>query len=100
MLICHIFQFTELLQRVENGEADSAKDLALTMFRTATFQSGFMLQDSGDYAQDVYKLLGRELGIPEDAEVDEEEDIPEPDASDDDKSQDDIEEHGEEHDEL
>lgn len=91
------------MHRVENGEGESAKNLALNMFRTATFQSGFLLQDSADYAQEVYKLLGRELGIPEDAEVEEDDDdIPESGtpAEDDDSAQDDAEEHGEEHDEL
>lgn len=90
-------RFTELLRRVENNEADSAKELALIMFRTATLRSGFMLQESADFADSVEKLMRQTLGIPEDEQVEEEEDIPEQDASEDDDSD---EQAGEEHDEL
>lgn len=87
------------MRRVENNEADSAKELALIMFRTATLRSGFMLQESADFADSVEKLMRQTLGIPEDEQVEEEEDIPEPDAAEDDKDDSD-EQAGEEHDEL
>lgn len=53
-----------MLRRVENNEADSAKDLALMMFRTATLRSGFMLQDTADFAESIEQLISHNLGIP------------------------------------
>lgn len=94
-----------MLRRVENEEADSAKELALIMFRTATLRSGFLLQESADFADSVEKLMRQTLGIPEHEQIDEEDDLPEsatPSADDDaDKSQEDGDDQtGEEHDEL
>lgn len=89
------------MRLVENDEADSAKDLALIMFRTATLRSGFLLQESADFADSVEKLMRQTLGIPEDEQIEEEEDLPEPDAEDADQSQEDGDDQtGEEHDEL
>lgn len=72
------------------------------MFRTATLRSGFMLQESADFADSVEKLMRQTLGIPEDEQIEEEEDLPETESTDDaDKSQDDGDDQtGEEHDEL
>lgn len=90
------------MRRVNNDEAESAQELALIMFRTATLRSGFMLQDSADFAESVEKLMRQTLGIPEDEAIEEEEDdIPESDDSSEDKAQDDGDDQsGEEHDEL
>lgn len=54
-----------MLRRVDNDEAEEATELALIMFRTATIRSGFLLQDTADFAQSVEKLVSRALGIPE-----------------------------------
>lgn len=76
------------------------------MFRTATLRSGFMLQESADFADSVEKLMRQTLGISENEQVEEEEDIPEDEASeqkaDDDDSKQDEETYNaeEEHDEL
>lgn len=86
---------------MENDEADSAKELALIMFRTATLRSGFMLQESAEFADSVEKLMRQTLGIPEDEQIEEEEDLPEAATDDADKSQEDGDDQtGEEHDEL
>lgn len=94
----------ELLRLVENDDAESAEELALIMFRTATLRSGFMLQESADFADSVERLMRQTLGIPEDEEVEEEE-IPEDDASeekadDDSKPEEETYQAEEEHDEL
>lgn len=92
-----------MLRLVENDDADSAQELALIMFRTATLRSGFMLQESADFADSVEKLMRQTLGIPENEQIEEEEDLPESDSTADDaeKSQDDGDDQtGEEHDEL
>jgi len=95
----------ELLRRVESGDAESAEELALIMFRTATLRSGFMLQESADFADSVEKLMRQTLGISEDEQVEEEEEVPEEDSSeqktDDASAQDEETYHAEEeHDEL
>lgn len=92
---------TELLRRVQNGEGESAEELALIMFRTATLRSGFMLQESADFADSVEKLMRQTLGISANEQV-EEEDIPAEQGTqtDDDIAQEDSERAEEEHDEL
>ncbi|KAM7363555.1 heat shock protein 90 Gp93 [Cochliomyia hominivorax] len=67
----------ELLRRVEADEADeSAKEMALMMFRTATLRSGFMLQETSDFADTIEKMMRQTLGVPldEQIELDEDED--------------------------
>lgn len=99
-------KFTELLRRVENNEAESAKELALIMFRTATLRSGFTLQESAEFADSVEKLMRKTLGISEHEQVEEEDDIPSEDATAGEKSEedntqaDDSDSSNEEHDEL
>lgn len=94
------------MRLVENDDAESAEELALIMFRTATLRSGFMLQESADFADSVEKLMRQTLGISENEQVEEEEDITEDEASeqkaDDDDSKQDEETYNaeEEHDEL
>jgi len=64
----------ELQKRVaDNPEDETAKNMALMMFRTATLRSGYMLQDSAEFAQTVEDLMRETLGIPKDLGVDEEE---------------------------
>ncbi|CAK9818257.1 Hsp90b1 [Anthophora quadrimaculata] len=69
----------ELLHRVENDANDqTAKDIALMMFRTATLRSGYMLRETASFADSVEQLLRKTLGIsldeaPEEEEIQEEE---------------------------
>lgn len=92
----------ELLRRVENGDAEEAQDLALIMFRTATLRSGFLLQESADFADSVEKLMRQTLGISEHEQIEEEEDLPETDSTAEQSQQEDADDDqtGEEHDEL
>lgn len=63
----------ELNRRVEDNPEDSkAKEIALMMFRTATLRSGYMLQDTAEFAQSVEVMMRQTLGIPEDEQVEEE----------------------------
>ncbi|KAH8311248.1 hypothetical protein KR044_005213, partial [Drosophila immigrans] len=75
----------ELLRRVEADEADdTAKDMAVMMFRTATLRSGYMLQETSTFADSIEKMMRQTLGVAQDEqiEIDEEDD----DADDDVKS--------------
>lgn len=69
----------ELLRRVEVDSADqTAEDMALMMFRTATLRSGFMLRETSSFADSVEQLMRKSLGIsldevPEEEELQEEE---------------------------
>jgi len=91
----------ELLNRVEDNPADeNAKDMAKMMFKTATLRSGYMLQDTVEFAKSIEKMMRTNLGIPLDAQVEEEQAIEE-DVEDDSAEKDEIEaEAEEEHDEL
>ncbi|XP_017877302.1 endoplasmin [Ceratina calcarata] len=63
----------ELLRRVELDTADqTAKDIAIMMFRTATLRSGYMLRETASFADSVEQLMKKTLGISLD-EVPEEE---------------------------
>ncbi|XP_076630713.1 heat shock protein 90 Gp93 [Colletes latitarsis] len=64
----------ELLHRVELDTNDqTAKDMALMMFRTATLRSGYMLRETADFADSVERLMRKTLGIPLDEMPEEEE---------------------------
>ncbi|XP_076236698.1 heat shock protein 90 Gp93 [Calliopsis andreniformis] len=69
----------ELLRRVEVDTTDqTAKDIALMMFKTATLRSGYMLRETASFADSVEQLMRKTLGIsldevPEEEEVQEEE---------------------------
>ena len=72
----------ELLRRVEVDTTDqTAKDIALMMFRTATLRSGYMLRETASFADSVEQLMRKTLGIsldevPEEEEIQEEESGP------------------------
>ncbi|KOC61608.1 Endoplasmin [Habropoda laboriosa] len=69
----------ELLRRVEADTSDqTAKDIALMMFKTATLRSGYMLRETASFADSVEQLMRQTLGIsldevPEEEETQEEE---------------------------
>merc|ERR1711874_761554 len=68
----------ELLRRVEDNPADkTAKDMALMMFNTATLRSGYMLQDTVNFAENIEAMMRQTLGVDADEQVEEEEEIPE-----------------------
>lgn len=84
----------ELLRRVQSDKSDeTARSMANIMFETATLRSGFMLRDTSSFASRVEVLLRKSLGIPEDAQVEEEPEIPEddeeqkPESADDDENE-------------
>jgi heat shock protein beta len=97
----------ELLRRVNDDPTDPvAKETALTLFRTATLRSGYMLKDTVDFAQTVESMMRQTLGVPMDEEIEDEDDaqdeedsaqIPEEDAEGEDQGDDAIDT---EHDEL
>ncbi|KAH8306434.1 hypothetical protein KR018_011451, partial [Drosophila ironensis] len=60
----------ELLRRVEADEADdTAKDMALMMFRTATLRSGYMLQETAQFADSIEQMMRQTLGISETEQI-------------------------------
>lgn len=78
----------DLLRRVKDDPEDAkAKDIALMMFRTATLRSGYMVQDSYEFAQAVETMMKQTLGIPLDEKVDDFDDEDEDDSSNADKTE-------------
>jgi len=72
----------ELKARVDaDAEEQTAKDLALVMFETATMRSGYALADSAGFAERVERMLRLSLDIPVDEKVEEEPEEPEEDAA-------------------
>ncbi|EDV44212.1 uncharacterized protein Dana_GF18871 [Drosophila ananassae] len=65
----------ELLRRVEADEADdTAKDMAVMMFRTATLRSGYMLQETSQFADSIELMMRQTLGVSQEEQVDIDED--------------------------
>ncbi|KAI4503610.1 hypothetical protein M0802_001013 [Mischocyttarus mexicanus] len=65
----------ELLRRTQVDPSDqTAKDIAVMMFRTATLRSGYMLKETASFADSVEQLMRKTLGISLD-EIPEEEEI-------------------------
>lgn len=72
----------ELLRRVNDDPSDpTAKDIAVMLFRTATLRSGYMLRETGDFAQSIEAMMRKTLGVPLDEQVEEEEDFPDDDTA-------------------
>merc|ERR1711962_2000510 len=70
----------ELKARVDaDAEEQTAKDLALVMFETATMRSGYSLADSAGFAERVERMLRLSIDIPVDEKVEEEPEEPEED---------------------
>lgn len=91
----------ELLRRVQSDEGDAvAQDLALTLFRTATLRSGYMLRDTHDFALSVERLLRQQLGVPQDDRDTEHDDIDAEHEDARDMEEEEEEEEVEDHDEL
>ncbi|XP_033165840.1 endoplasmin [Drosophila mauritiana] len=95
----------ELLRRVEADEADdTAKDMAVMMFRTATLRSGYMLQETSQFADSIEQMMRQTLGVSQDEQVeideDEEDDAEETATGSQDSGNADDEEEEQQHDEL
>jgi len=68
----------ELLRRVEDNPADqTAKDMALMLYNTATLRSGYMLKDTVNFAEHIESMMRDTLGVSAEEEVEEEEELPE-----------------------
>lgn len=63
----------ELLRRVQGDDTETAKDMAIMMFRTATLRSGFMLQETADFADSVERMMRKTLNVDVDEKVEAEE---------------------------
>ncbi|KMZ06394.1 endoplasmin [Drosophila simulans] len=95
----------ELLRRVEADEADdTAKDMAVMMFRTATLRSGYMLQETSQFADSIEQMMRQTLGVSQDEQVeideDEEDDAEETATGSQESGNADDEEEEQQHDEL
>uniref|UniRef100_A0A6M2DY80 Heat shock protein 83 n=1 Tax=Xenopsylla cheopis TaxID=163159 RepID=A0A6M2DY80_XENCH len=89
----------ELLKRVnEDSEDPIAKDMAVMMFRTATLRSGYMLQETTDFADSIEQMMRKTLGVPLDEQVDADDEDFVDEATDEQEADEDQEET--EHDEL
>ncbi|XP_025107756.1 endoplasmin-like [Pomacea canaliculata] len=63
----------ELKARVEvNKDDETAKDLAVVMFETATLRSGYLLPDTAGFAERVERMLRLSLDVPLEEAVEEE----------------------------
>ena len=63
----------ELKSKIEtNAEDQTAKDLAVVMFETATLRSGYTLQDASGFADRVERMLRLSMDVPLDAKIEEE----------------------------
>lgn len=52
-----------------NAEDQTAKDLAMVMFETATLRSGYMLSDSASFADRIDRMLRLSMDVSLDAKV-------------------------------
>merc|ERR1712066_942340 len=90
----------ELLRRVEDNPSDeTAKEMALMMFNTATLRSGFPLRDTTtNFAEAIETMMRKTLGVDLDEGIEEEEEITdeEPPEDDDDEEEEEDEEEDEE----
>merc|ERR1712058_187846 len=91
----------ELLRRVEDNPADeSAKNMAVMMFNTATLRSGFNLKDTVNFAEQIEMMMRQTLGVDEDEKEEEILDEEPPEEDDEDEEEEDDEEEVEEEEEI
>merc|ERR1712107_707007 len=63
-------------RRVEDNPADqTAKDMAVMMFNTATLRSGFSLKDTVNFAENIEAMMRKTLGVDVDEEIEAEEEL-------------------------
>merc|ERR1719208_116335 len=91
----------ELLRRVEDNPADqTAKDMAVMMFNTATLRSGFSLKDTVNFAENIEAMMRKTLGVDVDEEIEAEEEITDEEPPEDDDDDEEEEEEDEEEEEA
>jgi len=96
----------ELLRRIEDNPADNtAKDMALMLYNTATLRSGYMLKDTVNFAEHIESMMRETLGVSAEEEVEEEQELPETEEADEGEEEEEIDdgedmEDTETHDEL
>lgn len=96
----------ELLRRIEDNPADNtAKDMALMLYNTATLRSGYMLKDTVNFAEHIESMMRETLGVSAEEEVEEEVELPETEEADEGEEEEEIDdgedvEDTETHDEL
>ncbi|XP_028307533.1 endoplasmin [Gouania willdenowi] len=75
----------QMLNKVnENAEDQTASDLAVVLFETATLRSGYQLADTKAYGERIERMLRLSMNVPLDEQVEEEpEEEPEEQADDD-----------------
>jgi heat shock protein beta len=62
----------DLLRRINEDKKDeTAIDMAKMMFRTATLRSGYMLQDTFDFADSIERMMRVTMGVSPDEPVSE-----------------------------
>lgn len=61
-------------------EDESVKDLATVLYETAMLESGFTFDTPADFAGRLFKLVRKNMGVPDDAAVDEDDDVEEDEA--------------------
>ena len=84
---------------MEDNPADqTAKDMAVMMFNTATLRSGYFLKDTTAFAIHIENMMRETLGIDKDEQVEEEEEIVDeaPEEEDDDEDEEEDEDEDEE----
>ena len=61
-------------------EDESVKELATVLYETAMLESGFTFDTPADFAGRLFKLVRKNMGVPDDAAVDEDDDVEEEEA--------------------
>ncbi|XP_071351307.1 endoplasmin [Trachinotus anak] len=82
----------QILNRVNNDAEDqTAADLAVVLFETATLRSGYQLADTKAYGERIERMLRLSMNVPLDEQIEEEpEEEPEEPAEDDSEDKDEI----------
>ncbi|CAN9499084.1 unnamed protein product [Ophioblennius macclurei] len=74
----------QMLNKVnEDAEDQTASDLAVVLFETATLRSGYQLADTKAYGERIERMLRLSMNVPLDEQVEEEPEEPEEEAADD-----------------
>jgi len=87
----------ELLRRVEDNPADdTAKEMSLMLYNTATLRSGYMLKDTVNFAESIESMMRQTMGVDADEQVEEEEEITDEEPPEDEEDEEEEEEDDEE----
>ncbi|XP_029951335.1 endoplasmin [Salarias fasciatus] len=79
----------QMLSKVnDDAEDQTASDLAVVLFETATLRSGYQLADTKAYGDRIERMLRLSMNIPLDEQIEEEPEEPEEEAADDSEDKD------------